>query len=334
MRCVNRGNTAIPYLPCLLYFLLKQYARLAILIYCRKIVINKPALLQAEGPLLLACNHPNSFLDGMIITTLFNNPVYSLARGDAFKIEWVNRLLRKLQLLPVYRTSEGVENLGHNYTTFEACRETFQRNGIVLIFSEGRCENEWHLRPLRKGTARLAITSWNRDLPLTVVPTALNYSSFRSFGKEVHLFFGEPVDAQQVLQQESEGKQLLEFNRQLHASLQNMVYEIAPGDRAKVKQTFSMHPKPSLALWLLPGLAGIVLHAPFYLICWLLSKRFYNSGHFDSVQTALLMLLYPVYLLLLFIPCFSMFGWWSLTLLLLMPLLARAAVEVKYQAGW
>ena len=176
----------------MLYSFLKLYARLAIKIYCKKILINKPSVLQYKGPLLLACNHPNSFLDGVILTTLFDEPVYSLARGDAFHKRWSDKLLRKLQLLPVYRTSEGVENLGHNYATFEACRRTFEQKGIVLIFSEGGCINEWHLRPLRKGTARLAVTTWKKDIPLQVVPTALNYSSFGRFGKEIHVFFWRP----------------------------------------------------------------------------------------------------------------------------------------------
>src|SRR5689334_24094527 len=106
---------------------------MAIKIYCRKILINIPEVLKDKGPLLLAANHPNSFLDGMILTTLFDQRVYSLARGDAFRNRTVNRLLRWLHLLPVYRTSEGVENLGHNYTTFAACRNTFETGGAVLI---------------------------------------------------------------------------------------------------------------------------------------------------------------------------------------------------------
>src|SRR5689334_1434347 len=113
-------------------------------IHCRKVIINRPEVLKMEGPLLLACNHPNSFLDGVVLTTLFDHPVYSLARGDAFRKGLVDRILRRIRLLPVYRTSEGVENLEHNYTTFAACQDSFRKKGIVLIFSEGLCENEWH----------------------------------------------------------------------------------------------------------------------------------------------------------------------------------------------
>ena len=315
----------------MVYFLLKLYARLAIKVYCKRIVINKPSVLQNSGPLLLACNHPNSFLDGMILTTLFDEPVYSLARGDAFKKRWIDRLLRRLQLLPVYRTSEGVENLGHNYTTFDACRRTFEEKGIVLIFSEGRCENEWHLRPLRKGTARLAVASWKQGIPLQVLPTALNYSSFGKFGKEVHIYFGEAIDSSKVLVQETEGKQFLNFNEQLHEQLRLHVYEISPADRSKVRQIFSIAPRPSLYLLLIPALVGWVLHAPLFYACKLAAAKMKKTGHYDSVLHSLLLALYPVYIVAVVLLSVALFSFYSLFLLIVMPLTAWACVQVKYQ---
>jgi 1-acyl-sn-glycerol-3-phosphate acyltransferase len=282
------------------YFLLKLYARFALHIYCRKIIINKPQMLKAEGPLLLAANHPNSFLDGIIMTTLFKNGVYSLARGDAFKNSRVNRFLRSIFLLPVYRTSEGVENLGHNYTTFASCQEVFQNGGIVIIFSEGRCINEWHLRPLKKGTARLAISSWQKGIPLTVVPVGFNYSPFRVFGKNVHINFGEPLPKGAILEQEGEGRQLLHFNEHLESSLKELVYEINSEDRSTIKQRLG-HPVPSALRLLLavPALVGALVHAPlYYLVKWFTNKHFDND-HWDSVFNALAVVLYPLYLLLL-----------------------------------
>ena len=78
-------------------------------------------MLLQQGPLLIAANHPNSFLDAIILGSLFKTHVYSLARGDAFVGKFFTRILRSFKMLPVYRVSEGVENLEHNYTTFEAC---------------------------------------------------------------------------------------------------------------------------------------------------------------------------------------------------------------------
>jgi 1-acyl-sn-glycerol-3-phosphate acyltransferase len=175
----------------LLYSILKIPAKFALRFYCRKICVNNPQALQTKGPLLLAANHPNSFLDAIILALLFRHPIYSLARGDAFANRFITKMLRLLNMLPVYRQSEGSENLEHNYTTFNECIGIFKKKGIVLIFSEGRCINEWHLRPLKKGTARLAISAWQNKIPLNILPVGVNYSNFRLFGKNVIINFGK-----------------------------------------------------------------------------------------------------------------------------------------------
>src|SRR4051812_42879169 len=161
----------------LLYKALKISVRLAMFIFCRRVIINKRQMLNSNGPLLLACNHPNSFLDAVILLTLFRQPVHPLTRGDVFSKPFYARLLAALKMLPVFRTSEGAENLNTNYQTFGLCKNIFRKKGIVLIFSEGQCVNEWHLRPLKKGTARLAFFAWRENIPVQVLPVGINYSS-------------------------------------------------------------------------------------------------------------------------------------------------------------
>ena len=77
----------------MLYSFVKIIARLALPIYCRDIAINRKELLKHDGPLLLAVNHPNSFLDAIILCTLFDKPLYALARGDAFKNKFFAKIL-------------------------------------------------------------------------------------------------------------------------------------------------------------------------------------------------------------------------------------------------
>ena len=302
---------------------------MVIRIYCRRIIINKPGFLQSKGPLLLAANHPNSFLDGIILTTLFDRPIRSLARGDAFQHPQLNRFLRWLNMLPVYRTSEGVQNLGHNYTTFDACHETFEERGIVLIFSEGRCENEWHLRPLKKGTARLATTAWQKGMPLRVLPVGLNYSSFKWFGKTLHLNFGDIISYRQFDPTVSNGKLLLEFNDRLNEQLQKLVYELDEKDKGAVGRAFKkQRPFTTYALLALPALVGWVLHAIFYYpIKFFCDYRFERSGHYDSVLHSLLVLLYPIFLLLFFLVASAYGTKPALVLTLLMPFMAWAWVQ-------
>lgn len=313
--------------------LLKWYARLAIKLYCRKIIINKPEWLEADGPLLIAANHPNSFLDGIILTTLFKKPVYSLARGDAFKKEKINKLLRGLHLLPVYRTSEGTENLGHNYTTFAACQEVFAQKGIVLIFSEGRCVNEWHLRPLLKGTARLALSTWQKEMPLTVLPLGFNYNTFQVFGKNVHLNFGTPLQQQSIIEQPTEGKQLLQFNEQLDQQLKGLVYEIEAGDKKTLQQKMGVVvPVWKKLLLALPALIGFILHAPLYYSIKGLTNKFLDNDHYDSVMVALSMLLYPLYLLITFIAAAIIFNvLTALLFFIVLPFTAWSCLQLKPQ---
>jgi 1-acyl-sn-glycerol-3-phosphate acyltransferase len=61
--------------------------------YCRKIVVNHSDFLQEQGPMILAANHPNSFLDAIILASIFKSPIYSLARGDAFAGKLVTKIL-------------------------------------------------------------------------------------------------------------------------------------------------------------------------------------------------------------------------------------------------
>lgn len=291
--------------------------------------------MQEKGPLLLACNHPNSALDGILLDTLFDRPLYSLARGDAFKKPFVNKFLHKINLLPVYRTSEGVENLSHNYATFNACKKIFEQNGDVIIFSEGKCINEWHLRPLKKGTARLAISSWDQHIPLRVIPVGLNYSSFDLFGKNIILSFGTPIEKQHIPGPEvSDGIRNLAFNELLEAQLKSMVYEIPHADVKTRQELLGV----KIPLWqkilLAPfALLGIILNAPiFFPLKSLAKKKTAGTDHYDSVLSGLLLLIYPVYLILFVIIAAILFhSWYVLALFLFLPFCARAFVQLNRQ---
>ncbi|MEO5946827.1 MAG: 1-acyl-sn-glycerol-3-phosphate acyltransferase [Chitinophagaceae bacterium] len=317
----------------MLYSILKRIARLALPICCRKIIINKPEILKIKGPVLLACNHPNSFLDSIIIDTLFDETVWSLARGDVFKKPFL-KILAALKILPVYRPSEGVENLSENYKTFEACIQILKKNGVITIFSEGKCINEWHLRPLKKGTARLAIKAWEENIPVTVIPVGLNYSSFTRFGKNMFINFGNPIQKENLNFDLADGLRHQEFNNLLQHQLEKLVFEIPKKDNQKQKEQFEI--KSSLfkkIVLIIPAIIGYIIHLPLYLplkkYIW---KRSSNSDHYDSIMAGIIMLSYPFYLILLItIVWIATSCWWSVGLLLLLPFTAWSYIQLKPQ---
>ncbi len=299
--------------------------------YCRKIVINNKKWLRESGPLLIAANHPNSFLDAIIVSTLIKKPIYSLARGDAFAGKFFTSILTSLNMLPVYRMSEGAENLGLNYSTFEACQKLFEEKKIVLIFSEGRCENEWHLRPLKKGTARLAIDTWQKNIPLKVLPLGINYSSFRFFGKNMVLNFGSAISKRDFITN-SNGKSINEFNEKLKNELRKLVYEIDKDDSAKLNEYFFIKNSfiKKLVLFI-PAVIGFFANAPIYLLFHLMIKN-RAMDHYDSILTVLLFLFYPLYVLAITVIVFLIFkSWYSLLILFLLPFTAWSYLQLKRQ---
>jgi len=318
----------------LLYRLLKIPATLAFLIYCRYLKISGKEPLSLEGPLLICANHPNSLLDAIILSTLFKRPVHSLARGDVFKNKFLASILRSINMLPVYRISEGAENLEQNYETFDACKKIFEKGGIVLIFSEGRCINEWRLRPLKKGSARLTISSWQEGIDLRILPAGLNYNSFHSFGKNIHLNFGKIIMKKDIKLEDGFGKAIFSFNEKLSSELQKLVSEIETDDKVSIRNEFYV--RQSLAkklLLFLPSIVGYLFHyLLYYPVKRFACKKASHNDHYDSIVVALLFLSYPFYLLVWFMFLYILTGsLWSLIIFLLAPLCAWSFVQLKKQ---
>lgn len=318
----------------MLYGFLKIAVRMARTIFCRRIIVNKPHLLHEKGPLILACNHPNSFLDAIILDTLFEQPLWSLTRGDIFKNRIIHRILSSLKMLPVYRTSEGTENLQENYKTFDACLTVFRNNGSVLIFSEGKSINEWWLRPLKKGTARLAIQAMNQNIPVKVLPVGINYSSFRRFGKNVFINFGDVFTASDFDMSGADGFKHQAFNSKLKDELNELVWDIPGENKELQKERLSVNiPVLKKILLAVPAAIGWLLHLPLYIpVKNYTGKRTILNDHYDSVLVAILFFLYPFYLFVLSLVAFFVTGsWYSFLLFLLLPFCAWAYVQLKPQ---
>lgn len=237
-------------------------------------------------------------------------------------------------MFPVYRVSEGVENMDENYKTFDLCKDIFKQNGIVLIFSEGRCINEWHLRPLKKGTARLAISSWENGIDLKVLPVAINYSSFKKFGKNIKLFFGDVIIKEDINYKDSHGNAIRQFNETLKAELGKYVFEIDANDKTTLQNKFYVKQSfPKKILLLIPAITGLVIHAPLFLfVKWFAGILIKEDGHYDSKMVGFLFLLYPLFLLLLSSTIFFInANWFSFFLILILPFTAWSYVQLKKQ---
>jgi 1-acyl-sn-glycerol-3-phosphate acyltransferase len=190
--------------------------------FFEKVIVTGKDNIPSSGPVILACNHPDSFLDALLITAYYKRPIYYLARGDVFSSKFISSILHFLNIIPIYRKEEGVIHFPKNESTFTFCIEAFKENGTVLIFSEGGSENKWELRQLRKGTARLAYDAWHNieiGTKLEILPVAIVYSAWMQLNTVANLTFIETITAKDIPDNIEHGLFLRKFNESLKNSL-------------------------------------------------------------------------------------------------------------------
>jgi glycerol-3-phosphate O-acyltransferase/dihydroxyacetone phosphate acyltransferase len=195
-------------------------------VFFRRIFYSNLKKVPLEKPLLFAGNHQNSFLDGVLVGSYLPQPINFLMRADMFKNPVARFCLHQLNVSPVYRIEEGLENVHRNLETFDYIYKILKKNGNYVVFAEGICIQEKRLGKLRKGTARMAFGAEElHGLDVHIVPVGVNYTYPASFRKEVLINFDEPFSIKELkdLHQATPAKALLAFNERVEAGLKRQV---------------------------------------------------------------------------------------------------------------
>jgi 1-acyl-sn-glycerol-3-phosphate acyltransferase len=290
-----------------LIYILKQFLRAALWLFCSDINIKNKHLLNNKKPLLIIANHPNSFLDAIIIGVQYNRPINFLARGDVFTKRHHRFLLRLLNMIPVYRLREGKQNLHLNEYAFKETVRLIQKGEAVLIFIEGNCTNIHTLHPFKKGTARIVEKLNEQNIYHEIHIVGIAYNHFRGIGKKVNLCISEfsflkPVNG---------AKDKIDFNKAVFDVLSKNIFP--PGQKTIIHKTPLYY-----------------FHYLYYqLIHKIVDKKTRGSVFYDSVLFSLLFFTYPLLLFvlycilsLLYIPLTIIFG-----ILLCIPILSKYSIE-------
>ena len=195
-------------------------------VFFRRIFYSNLKKVPLEKPLLFAGNHQNSFMDGVLVGSYLPQPIHYLMRADMFKNSVARFFLQELNVSPVYRFEEGLENVHKNLETFKGIYSILKQNGNYVVFSEGICVQQKRLQKLRKGTARMAFGAAEEyGLDVHIVPVGINYTYPAKFRKEVLINFHEPFSIRELqeLYKISPAKALLAFNQRVEAGLQEQV---------------------------------------------------------------------------------------------------------------
>lgn len=181
----------------MLWHILKYYLGFVIAVFFKKTTIKNAQNLKVKGPVIIAVNHPNAFMDPIALTTLVYPPrLRYLARGDAFKKGIVTLLLESLGIIPIFRIQDGgKEGLKKNDETYERVNSLLKKNKKIIIFAEGLCIQERRLRPLKKGVPRMVFGAMEAEglHDLIVVPVGINYTDPSQFRGTLFCNVGEPI---------------------------------------------------------------------------------------------------------------------------------------------
>lgn len=301
----------------MIYSILKPLIRVAVFFFCRKIYIQNREAFKLKGPLLLTANHPNSFFDAILIGAFFKQPVHFLARGDAFNKPYHRFLLSLLNMIPIYRLSEGKENLVLNNYAFSTSKKILENKGIVLIFIEGICLLTNQLQPFKKGAARIALDYQGKN-PLSILPVGIAYDDFNGWGKTVQIGVGNPILAKQLLPFDDRAKNMNYFNIEVKHRLEELIIEPETAQILKSK------------ILILLSDIGTVLNQPlFNFIHQRVFIKTKGTVFYDSVMFGCLFIAYPFYLILITSLLYWLFGYVAYILLVLIILSGRTIVLCK-----
>ncbi len=181
----------------MIYLFLKRVIKITLFVFFKKIVVNGKDNIPVKGPLIIVANHPNTFMDPLIIASITKQRLGFVGNGGIFVNTLVNKILTFFHVIPIYREKDRESGEKQdNSKAFDKCHTYLFDGGSILIFPEGNSYYELNLRKIKTGTARIALSfealkKFNGGLK--IVPIALDYSDSLQFRSIVSVTVNPPI---------------------------------------------------------------------------------------------------------------------------------------------
>lgn len=181
-----------------LFFILQPYTAFMLRLYYRQFKVKGFEKIPKNKPVILAPNHQNAFMDAIVFLPSFGarRQLSYLVRASIFGTKAGDAFLYRINMLPVYRQIDGVENLGKNDAIFENCIYLMENKRVLTLFPEGTHHIKKQMLPLKKGVTRIALAAEERNnfnLGIVIFPAGIYYTRLSDFGGNVFITFGEPI---------------------------------------------------------------------------------------------------------------------------------------------
>lgn len=240
----------------MIYGLLRWFTGIALHWFYSSIQVIGRERIATTGPVLIAASHHNALVDALIAGWITPRQLTLTAKATLMDNAFLAWLFPAVGVVPLRRTSDERKRIGEskvdaarNTGAFESILDVLDKNGMVLIFPEGKSHSEPALAPLKTGVSRIALEA--RDgrgiRGLQIVPLGLNFEDKGNPGTAILAEVGQPVLMDEVGKIDVESLTSIVTDRLRAVSLKDP--EPSP-DRDAIKRKGGIHPLASpLAAW-------------------------------------------------------------------------------------
>ena len=217
----------------LINLILRDYITLALLFYYSKWKVIGLNNIPKTGPVILAANHQNAFLDALIIECSSRKKSHFLARASAFKSKIALAFLSYIRMMPIYRIRDGLKEVKKNDEIIDKCTSILNEGKTINLFPEGNHDIKRRIRPLQRGLARIVFGAavkdhWKTDIK--IVPAGINYEEPTNFRSRVFVEYGKPMSVNDYkdLYEKNNREGLETLSKDLEQVLKPLVIDIQP----------------------------------------------------------------------------------------------------------
>ena len=215
----------------MLYYLIRPMMKIRLLLFYKKIYLSGLENIPKDKPIILAANHPTAFVEPCLLACWLPNSIHSIVRGDIFKNPFVRKVLAGIHLIPMFRLKDGgYKVIKNNYDSISVTKEKILDGNWLLILAEGSTRFEKRLRPLQKGTARLAFNAIDdpRLADLQIIPIGVNYTYSDKDRSEVMIHLAKPISVMdyKTSYEEHANKAIVQLTSSIQESMSPFVVQV------------------------------------------------------------------------------------------------------------
>src|SRR6266849_6562060 len=118
------------------YALVRGIARFWLWFFFKRLGVRHPEQVPRGGAVLLCINHPNNFIDSLVVGAAVRRKVHYLATAALFRNPLVARFLLAAGASPAWRQQDERTHAStdKNAETFAACAAAFEHGALIAIY--------------------------------------------------------------------------------------------------------------------------------------------------------------------------------------------------------